>query len=483
VFLDIGESGRQQVKYGLMLCLVKMYHPLHTLQYNFVGRQTEFSCNVGAGVSLNSSCLEARLASCTSVTYSQDTIIAEWDLVCDMNWYGKATMSSLMLGFLLGSLFLGWLADKIGRKRNLMFTLVGMLMANLVSASTPHFSIYLLSRFVVGIFLAGNILSVVTLLTELVGPSYRGVYCLALMGSFSMGIVTLSLLASYFRHSWRLMSFSVSIIGIPFLMLQWWLVESPRWLLAQNRQEEAENVLRTIARGNGVTGKLDINLRPPPSHVQRLHGQKSQEDSVVTLFTSPKLTRVSLILSYCWFVVGGCYYGLTLAAGHMGTDIYTGTALSGLVELPAVLFIYYAIECHGRKMAVVTFLMLGGVFCVSIKIMSGSITTLLALCGKMCIAGAFKVVYISSSEIFATSIRNSALGIMSALARVGAILAPFIVMMGETSPGLQFFIFGVMCLSGGLLGVWLPETRNKPLPECVREMLLDKEKKLETQHI
>ena len=42
VFLDIGESGRQQVKYGLMLCLAKMYHPFHILQYNFIGRQTGF---------------------------------------------------------------------------------------------------------------------------------------------------------------------------------------------------------------------------------------------------------------------------------------------------------------------------------------------------------------------------------------------------------------------------------------------------------
>lgn len=40
VFLEIGESGRQQVKYGMMLCLLKMYHPLHTLQYTFVARQT-----------------------------------------------------------------------------------------------------------------------------------------------------------------------------------------------------------------------------------------------------------------------------------------------------------------------------------------------------------------------------------------------------------------------------------------------------------
>ena len=132
------------------------------------------------------------------------------------------------IGFLLGSLYLGWLADKIGRKRNLMFTLVGMLVCNLVSASTYQFSVYILSRFLVGIFLAGNILSAVTLLTELVGPSYRGVYCMGLMGSFSLGIVCLSMLASYWRDSWRLFTFSVSVIGLPFLSLEWYMVESPR---------------------------------------------------------------------------------------------------------------------------------------------------------------------------------------------------------------------------------------------------------------
>ena len=40
VLVDIGGSGRQQIKYGMMMCLVKMYHPLHTLQYNIVARKT-----------------------------------------------------------------------------------------------------------------------------------------------------------------------------------------------------------------------------------------------------------------------------------------------------------------------------------------------------------------------------------------------------------------------------------------------------------
>ena len=64
-----------------------------------------------------------------------------------------------------------------------------------------------------------------------------------------------------------------------------------------------------------------------------------------------------------------------------------------------------------------------------------------------------QVVYIISSEIFATTIRNSALGLASALARVGAIMAPFVVMLGEVAPGQQFLIFGLFCLRYKLHGL------------------------------
>ena len=56
------------------------------------------------------------------------------------------SMTRLCPGFLLGSLGLGWLSDRIGRKRNLMVTLAGLLATNLVSAATPHYSVYLVSR-------------------------------------------------------------------------------------------------------------------------------------------------------------------------------------------------------------------------------------------------------------------------------------------------------------------------------------------------
>jgi len=187
----------------------------------------------------------------------------------------------------------------------------------------------------------------------------------------------------------------------------------------------------------------------------------------------------TLILFYVWLVNGASYYGLTLAAGALATNIYTGTAFSGLVELPAIVLTYLGIENLGRRSSLAGFMLISGVGCLAIQMVHGSaFATSLALLGKMCIAASFNILYLISGEVFATSIRNSAMGLVSGVARIGAILAPFIVMAGEASPGLQFLVFGLLGLTGGLLALKLPETRGLPLPETVAEMLVDKTKKL-----
>merc|ERR1711872_566708 len=144
------------------------------------------------------------------------------------------------------------------------------------------------------------------------------------------------------------------------------------------------------------------------------------------------------------------------------------------------------IESYGRRFSLAGFMTVSGLSCLAIQVFTGSslnsMATSLALFGKMCIAASFKVAYILSGEVFATSIRNSAMGLVSGFARVGSILSPFIVMAGETMPGVQFIIFGILGISGGVLSLWLPETKNKPLPETMAEMLT-KTKRLSTQHI
>merc|ERR1719347_1538996 len=103
-----------------------------------------------------------------------------------------------------------------------------------------------------------------------------------------------------------------------------------------------------------------------------------------------------------------------------------------------------------------------------VHIFSGSILPAL---GKMCIAASFKIAYIISGEILPTSIRTSGMGMMSAMARVGSTLSPFIVMIGETIPGFQFTIFAFLGLTGGFLSLKLPETKGRRLPSTLTDLV------------
>ena len=172
VFREIGSSGRQQVKYGVAVCLLKVYAPFHVLQYTFASVSTSFVCTDPTGRSLANQCVDNKVASCANLTFdAPSTIVSEWRLVCDRNWMAKATMSSLMLGFLLGAFVLGNLADRIGRRNNLTLTVLGMIFFNTVSASTNDYSIYSFARFFVGFFIAGLTLSAVVLVSEFI-PIY-----------------------------------------------------------------------------------------------------------------------------------------------------------------------------------------------------------------------------------------------------------------------------------------------------------------------
>ena len=115
----------------------------------------------------------------------------------------------------------------------------------------------------------------------------------------------------------------------------------------------------------------------------------------------------------------------------------------------------------------------GGGACLLIQVLSSlapSLIQSLALLGKLCLASSFAVVYIHSGEIFPTTVRNSGMGLVSVAARVGGIMAPFIVSLGEFIPHLQFTVLGLMSLLGGLLNLRLPETAGRQLPDTITDL-------------
>ena len=93
--------------------------------------------------------------------------------------------------------------------------------------------------------------------------------------------------------------------------------------------------------------------------------------------------------------------------------------------------------------------------------------------GKFGVASSLAVMFVYTAELFPTSMRNTAVGTCSLFARIGGMLAPQVVSLGNLCfPSLPLVFMGVLSLIGGLLILaLLPETLGKPLPDTIKDAL------------
>ncbi|XP_068680207.1 solute carrier family 22 member 15-like [Montipora foliosa] len=100
----------------------------------------------------------------------------------------------------------------------------------------------------------------------------------------------------------------------------------------------------------------------------------------------------------------------------------------------------------------------------------------LAFIGRFMASGSFSNIYLYSSELFPTTLRDQGIGVCSTSARVGSITAPYIVMLAQLpgmSATLPMVIFGSLTVAAGLLSLLLPETLFCQIFQTVDEITKD----------
>ena len=260
---------------------------------------------------------------------------------------------------MIGAFVLGKFADNYGRKTCLTVTTIGIIVFNSVSMMVTNYNLYLLTKLVVGFFQAGFILATFVLANELVGASKRSLMGVVMGVSFALFIVIISFIAYQIQH-WRDLTIAISVLGLPLLVVNLYIPESPRWLLSKNRKKDAIKVLEVIAAGNGkvLTDKMKMSLDceevGEPADAEKI------SEGLSDLFKNRHLVLATGIQIYSWWVNSAAYYGLTLAAGAAGSaDLYTATALSGAVEIPAYVLTYWLLGVAGRRLTLCIAMMTG----------------------------------------------------------------------------------------------------------------------------
>jgi len=469
VFAAIGKLGAKQWKFVIILFILNAYTAFHMIQHVLVGRSVPFTCLSKEDKLLENACFDNARNSCTRLEFKlekgeEPSIVSEWDLVCDLKHQGELAMSVFTAGVLLGAPFLGIFADKlkIGRRPMITFTLLGIIGTTFCSGVVASVNTYVTFKFLSGALCGGCFLSIFVLSSEIVGGSERAFVGTSLQVASALGIALFAMIGKVVQ-GWRILTILVSVLGVPLISLLLRLPESPRWLLAQNRESEAKKALGEIVTGIG---------RELPEKRKK---DRSQKEEMFFLFKWP-LCITTFVQISSWFFNSAAFYGLTHSAGKLEGDLYWATALGGAVEVLSFIVANYLLKAWGRRPNLVGFMILGGLISLGVQMFADYLPSSLPylpymlLLVKLCLSASFAVVHIHSSEIFPTSLRSSAMGILSAGATLGEILAPLFLKIGHEKGGVHFYLFGVLSIGAGLSCILLPETVDRPLPETVADM-------------
>lgn len=340
----------------------------------------------------------------------------DWDLTPQqMGWIGSVNS----IGMAIGALLFGIWADRIGRKKIFIITLLIFSIASGLSALTTTLSVFLIFRFFIGMGLGGELPVASTLVSEIVPAKDRGRIIVLLESFWAFGWLLASLI-SYFiipSFGWRMALIISALPAFYALYLRLKLPDSPAFSAKKTEK-------RTIFQ----------NMKE---------------------VWSKEYARSTLVLWVLWFTVVFSYYGMFLwlpsvmvMKGFSMIQSFEYVLIMTLAQLPGYYSAAWLIERMGRKFVLVTYLLgtaasalvFGAAESTAILIVSGILLSFFNL-------GAWGALYAYSPEQYPAVIRGTGSGMSAAIGRVGGILGPLLVGSLVSAGYSISYIFTIFCIS------------------------------------
>lgn len=481
----VGGFGRYTFLLYAFMCVMSLPIGLQQLVQVFYGATPKYSCVAFSTAQGNNTCTVLKggtcCEKCTDYNFSNrlTSAVTEWDLVCDRKHLKAMTQSVYMGGLLVGSVVFSTLSDHFGRKVAVFLSILIMGVGGTVSGVSDCLSLFSLFRFVTGAATAGCLLVRFVYCMEIIQIDHRTAAGIVNNIFVSIGFSMLSFLA-YLIRDWRYLMLTVSLPGLPLLLCWWIIPESPRWLIAKNRLDEAHELLMKYAKKNRVdidSAQLKHAIQEFKKEEEKNGNQIKKNYGILDMFRTPKLRKRTLICGFNWFVNALVYFGINLNVGNLAGDMYLNFFILCIVEIPGALLLWFLMSRYGRRIPYAAFMIFGGVAGMLVLAVPSDegmrfIVTILAVIGKACILATFLGIYVFTVELYPTIIRNTGIGVCSMMARFGSIITPFIVLLADLpllSRTLPLVIFGIFGILAGILALWLPETLYSPMAQTVEQ--------------
>lgn len=417
----------------------------------------------------NSTCYKDCLRYDYDTGLFDNTIVSEWDLVCERRWLASFTQMMLQLGILIGSIVFGFMSDRYGRKLTFLFSVTSLIAFGFAVPFSPDYVSFTVLRFLMGFATAGTMVVSFVIVMETAGPRYREPLGCLFQIPFIIGHMTVPLFA-YFYRSWDTYSLALAVPPLIYLGYFFLLSESPRWLVSVGRVDEATAIVTRAAKMNKLpTEKIKESLTAMSEAIQ----SKSEEPRPNYLQLMHRSLRVkTTCCCLIWLITGVTFFGLNQYISQTSPDPFISVSAAGAIQIPSIIGSIWLIKYFGRKITTILFSCLGGICIITLGCLPDTFALKLTF-GTLGVSFASVVattIYIYTSELYPTVVRNMGMGAVSTGMRLGSMLAPFISNMATSIPWLPTVVFGLAPIAAGGLCLFLPETKGRNLPDSLEDV-------------
>ena len=380
------------------------------------------------------------------------------------------------LGQTIGSVYFGWLAERVGRVPCTLFTLLIWSVMSFACAFAWDYHSLLAMRFLQGLGLGGEIPIMATYINEFAKAERRGRFSLGYQVLFSIGLSVVAIVASWVvpAFGWRWMFVIGAVPAFLAVPLRRILPKSPRWLASRGRLVEADRVL------SGIEATISRNgarpLPPIPDHLPQVKPSRTRfSDLFKGIYR--RRTFTVWVMWVCTYLV---IYGLTTWLPSLWRTVYhlsvqqslNYSVVTTLVSLVGALASIVFIDLVGRKPLFATAQL---VSCVPLLYLAahthlGS-SSVLALVSFGLVGNSVLALSLSTytAEIYPTEMRALGTGVGNAWLRAASVVGPFLIgslLLPRGGTAAIFVVMGLASLIGGLTTlIFAVEPRGKVLEQ------------------
>ncbi|MFJ9862558.1 MFS transporter [Streptomyces sp. NPDC101165] len=385
----------------------------------------------------------------------------------------KLVLASVFVGQFIGSLTLGRIADRFGRRRAFLVNLAIYSVFSLLGAFSPNATWLIVTRFLAGIGIGAEQALSDCYLADVLPAKKRGrfiagAYTLAFCGVPAVGFAALWLvpLTPLGVAGWRWL-FVLGALGSAVVwVLRRQLIESPRWLAATGRTAEAE---RLVARMEAEAAGRGLPLEPPGPEPEEAVDHSRLRD----VFRSGMLRRTLVLWLFCVLSVVG-YYGFGTLAPQIvaakGYGVVAGLGFTALSFLGYPVGSALALPVVDRvERRTLIALSAAAMVLAGLGFAYADSAELIVACGfayTLCSNVFSSVSHVYLSEQYPTAIRATASGAAYSLSKLSAAALPFALLpvLEAHGPGALFgVIAAAMAVLAGTVLTLGERTTGRPV--------------------